>query len=109
MKRVISCLLTVALLLTLAMPVAMAEGERKSGAFTYRIKGNGTAAITGYDWATMKYQDIYIPRMLDGYTVTEIGEEAFANISVSPSMGFVIFISSVAVSAIMCPISTLLG
>ena len=65
MKRIISCLLAIALLLTLAMPVAMAADERTSGAFTYRIKGNGTAAITGYDWASMKEQDIYIPRMLD--------------------------------------------
>jgi len=47
MKRVISF----ALLLMLAMPVAMATNERASGAFTHhRIKGNGTVAITGYDW-----------------------------------------------------------
>ena len=50
LKRVISCLLAVALLLTLALPAAMAAYERASCAFTYRIKGNGTAAITGYDW-----------------------------------------------------------
>lgn len=51
----------------------------KSGAFTYELKGNGTAIITGYDWKKVRAgEDIYIPRMLDGYTVTEIGEEAFA-------------------------------
>ena len=75
MKRVISWLLAVALLLTLAMPVALAADERTSGAFTYRIKGNGTAAITGYDWSS---KEIYIPRMLDGYTVTEIANSAFS-------------------------------
>lgn len=77
MKRIISCLLAVALLLTLVMPVAMAADERKSGAFTYRIKGNGTAVIIGYDWESHQDEEIYIPRMLDGYTVTEIGAEAF--------------------------------
>ncbi len=81
MKRIISWLLAVALLLTLAMPVAIAADERKSGEFTYRIKGNGTAVITGYDWANNQGKDIYIPRMIDGYTVTEIGEEAFAVLS----------------------------
>ena len=75
MKRVISWLLAVALLLTLAMPVALAADERTSGAFTYRIKGNGTAAITGYDWSS---KEIYIPRMLDGSTVTEIANSAFS-------------------------------
>jgi len=79
MKRIISCLLAIALLLTLAMPVAMAADERTSGAFTYRIKGNGTAAITGYEWGSQWVgEEIYIPRMLDGYTVTEIANSAFS-------------------------------
>lgn len=79
MKRIISWLLAVTLLLTLAMPVAMAADERKSGAFTYRIKGNGTAAITGYEWGSQWIgEEIYIPRMLDGYTVTEIANSAFS-------------------------------
>lgn len=107
MKRFISWLLAVALLLALAMPVAMAADERTSGAFTYRIKGNGTVIITDFDYTGFpdassyisedgfssygfKYsyvygnnnagnaKDIYIPRMLDGYTVTEIGEQAFS-------------------------------
>lgn len=89
MKRIISCLLTVALLLTLAMPVAMAADEKVSGAFAYRLKGNGTAVITKYYWANHDY-DIYIPRMLDGHTVTEIGEDAFTRWSVGgdyPSVG----------------------
>ena len=87
MKRVISWLLAVALLLMLAMPVAMAAEERTSGAFTYRIKGNGTAAITGYDWVNNDKKDIFIPRMLDGYTVTEIADEAFAKVSYDSNDG----------------------
>lgn len=81
MKRILALVLSLALLVTLVSHIAMADNEQKSGAFTYRIKGNGTAAISGYDWSSMKGQDIYIPRMLDGYTVTEIAEGAFAMIT----------------------------
>lgn len=77
MKKAWIWLLTALMLLTLVAP-AMADDTRKSGDFTYRIKGNGTAAITGYDWKAMEGKDIFIPRMLDGYTVTEIGAESFA-------------------------------
>ena len=76
MKRVISCLLTIALLLTLAMPVAMAADERKSGYFFYTMKGNGTAIITGFDAFANGNSDVYVPAQIDGYTVSEIGAEA---------------------------------
>ena len=81
MKRLLSAMLVLILMLTLVVPVALADEGKKSGAFTYQIKGNGTATITGYDWDTMKGQDIFIPRMLDGYTVTKIADEAFATIA----------------------------
>ena len=74
MKRLISLVLALALLLAMGTLPAVADDERVSGAYTYRVKGNGTAVITGYDWSS---KDIYIPRMVDGYTVTEIGEKAF--------------------------------
>lgn len=80
MKRLLSAMLVLILMLTLVVPVALADENKKSGAFTYQIKGNGTATITGYDWNTMEGQDIFIPRMLDGYNVTEIAGEAFATI-----------------------------
>ena len=80
MKRLLSAMLVLILMLTLVVPVALADEDKKSGAFTYQIKGNGTATITGYDWNTMEGQDIFISRMLDGYTVTEIAGEAFATI-----------------------------
>ena len=51
---------------------------RISGLYTYSIKGNGTVSIIDYDWSNSS-GDIYIPSMLDGYTVTTIGEEAFAD------------------------------
>lgn len=78
MKRLLSAMLVLILMLTLVVTVALADEGKKSGAFTYQIKGNGTATIIGYDWDTMKGRDIFIPRMLDGYTVTEIADEAFA-------------------------------
>lgn len=88
MKRVISGLLIAITVILLTVPAAIATDERTSGDFTYRIKGNGTAVITGYcgsyiDISAMKIinPDIYIPRMIDGYTVTEIAPEAFAVLS----------------------------
>lgn len=85
MKRILGMTLGIVLVLLLVMSVALADEEKQSGAFTYRIKGNGTAVITGYDWENYQYdwesdqgEDIYIPRMVDGYTVTEIGEFAFS-------------------------------
>ena len=79
MKRFFPLLLIIALLLTICPNIGIADGVRQSGDFFYKIKGNGTVAITGYTWPGT-VEDIYIPRMLDGYTVTEISAEAFANI-----------------------------
>ena len=85
MKRILGITLGIVLVLLLVMSVALAEEEKQSGAFTYRIKGNGTAVITGYDWENYQYdwesehgEYFYIPRMVDVYTVTEIGEFAFS-------------------------------
>lgn len=75
MKKIISLMLMVAMLLT-ALP-AMADNVRTSGLYTYAIKGNGTITITDFDW-NKNDGDIYIPNMIDGYTVTAIGAGAFA-------------------------------
>lgn len=80
MKRILGITLGIVLVLLLVMSVALADEEKQSGAFTYRIKGNGTAVITGYDWGNYQGEDVYIPRMVDGYTVTEIGENAFSDV-----------------------------
>ena len=60
-----------------AASVAFAAEARTSGLFTYEIKGNGTAVITDYDWKNHGKEDLYIPNMLDGYTITGIGDNAF--------------------------------
>lgn len=73
MKKIISLVLMIAMLL-IALP-AMADDVRTSGNFQYTIKGNGTATIVGY---TGKHADIILPNLIDGYTITTIGANAFA-------------------------------
>lgn len=74
MKKIISLVLMIAMLL-IALP-AMADDVRTSGNFQYTIKGNGTATIVGY---TGKHADIILPNLIDGYTITTIGANAFAS------------------------------
>ena len=73
MKKLLTVLLA-CLLLMAALP-AMADNVRTSGPYTYEIKGNGTITITDFDWSQNE-GDIFIPNMIDGYTVTAIGDEA---------------------------------
>lgn len=69
-------LLVMLLSLLFTMPMLTATAAQ-SGLLTYEIKGNGTATITGFDWAHND-GDIYLPLMIDGYSITGIGDEAFA-------------------------------
>lgn len=81
MKKVLTVALVLVLLILCAS--AFSDTEKKSGLFTYKLKGNGTAIITGFDWKSNGNQDIYIPRMIDGYNVTEIGAYAFSDKNLS--------------------------
>ena len=74
MKKLI-CWACILVMLLTAVP-AMADNTRRSGQYTYQIKGNGTITITKFQWGK-DTDDIYIPNMIDGYTVTAIGDEAF--------------------------------
>lgn len=76
MKKVFCAILYVILFLGI-VSIGNAENTGKSGRFSYTIKGNGTATITKYDWS-MFTGDIYVPNLIDGYTVTSIGDEAFS-------------------------------
>ena len=81
MKKSISFLLILTMILSMLCIVpAVADGdEKQSGDFSYRIKRNGTAVITGYNFpASAKNLSIAVPITIDGYPVTEIGEEAFS-------------------------------
>ena len=75
MKKILALVLACVLLLT-ALP-ALADNVRTSGLYTYEIKGNGTITITDFDWKANGDADIYIPNLIDGYTVTGIGDGAF--------------------------------
>lgn len=74
MKRFAGLILVFVMLLV-ALP-ALADETRTSGDFRYTLKSNGTATIVGY---TGSGDSIIIPQMLDGYTVTTIGDSAFDN------------------------------
>lgn len=76
MKKILAAVLACMLLLT-AIP-AMADNVRTSGLYTYEIKGNGTITITDFDWKANGNADVFIPNLIDGYTVTGIGDEAFS-------------------------------
>lgn len=71
MKRFAGLILVFVMLLV-ALP-ALADETRTSGDFRYTLKSNGTATIVGY---TGMGDNIIIPQMLDGYTVTAIGDNA---------------------------------
>lgn len=73
--------LSLMLLFTLCLSVvcAKADTDRQYGLFTYRLKGNGTAIITAFDWESNNGQDVYVPNQIEGYTVSEIGPFAFSS------------------------------
>lgn len=79
MKKKVGVIVLLCAILSFGIITASAEGERKSGLFTYDLKGNGNAVITGFDWEANGGNDIYVPRQIDGYNVTEIGAYAFSN------------------------------
>lgn len=64
-------------LVLMAQPAEAVGGQQ--GAFTYELKGNGTAVITKFDWSMHSGGDVYVPRSIDGYEVTEIGSMAFSD------------------------------
>ena len=73
------CFLLVAMLLQITAMPAYAATTGKNGLFSYTMRGNGTLTITKFDWSGyQKNTDIVIPQMIDGYTVTAIGDLAFS-------------------------------
>ena len=83
-KKLIAILLIITIFLSFCFIAQADNGEKKYGHFSYKLKGNGNAVITGFDWDSNGDSDIYIPRSIDGYNVTEIGESAFADQTDSP-------------------------
>lgn len=66
------CLLAVAF----ALPAFAAE-EKTHGLYSYELEGDGTVKIVGYDWSRHGKGDLIVPGTIDGYAVTEIGDNAF--------------------------------
>lgn len=83
-KHLAAAFVACLVLVLLAQPAEAAGGQQ--GAFTYELKGNGTAVITKFDWSKHDGGDVYVPRMIDGYTVTEIGTSAFSDRSASQNL-----------------------
>ena len=71
MKHIIRLILVVSLLLIALLTFTASAAPAD---FTYTMKGNGTAIITGYKSNDV---NVYIPKMLDGYTVSTIADNAF--------------------------------
>ena len=76
MKRSFSVLLLICLFVLLSFS-CNAEDRIKSGLFYYSMKGNGTAVIVGFDAKSNGNNDVYVPKQIDGYMVSEIGGSAF--------------------------------
>ena len=74
MKKILSVLLTAALMLSLFAIAPLTVSAAKSGDYEYSLADDGTAAITkytGYD------DNVTIPKEIDGLSVTVIEKDAF--------------------------------
>lgn len=76
-KRILSLVLTLALVFCLVPTAAVAEnGITSSSGYRYTLNDDGTCTVTGFDDDTVNV--LYIPSEIDGYKVTAIGDHAFA-------------------------------
>lgn len=55
------------------------DGKGKSGLYSYQPKDDGTIAIIDFDEEANGNNDIYVPRQIDGYTVSSIDIWPFNN------------------------------
>ena len=75
MKKYISVLLSIALLMTLLTVASMTANAETSGDFEYEILEDGTAEITAYCGSA---SELSIPKEINGYPVTSIAEWALS-------------------------------
>ena len=73
-KKTLSFILTLAVLLTVFSIASFPAGAIESGSFEYKVLEDGTAEITDYNGDDFILE---IPSEIDGYTVTSIGDYAF--------------------------------
>ena len=74
-NKALSIILVLVMILTLFSTISFSASAETNGMYDYEILGNGTAEITYYYGED---SDVVIPFEIDGYTVTSIGESAFA-------------------------------
>lgn len=74
MKRAVSFLIVTLCMVFLFSSVCYAD-SLKSGDWLYELKDDGTVSITGYEG---KETDVVVPGLIDGRTVTELGDKAFS-------------------------------
>ncbi|MBQ9531693.1 MAG: leucine-rich repeat protein [Eubacterium sp.] len=75
MKKVLSVLLSIALVLTMAAGISITASAKSSNGFKYETKGK-SASITGY---TGSDTFVVIPEKIGDYKVNSIGDFAFQN------------------------------
>ncbi len=75
-KRVLAAALAVVMSLACFAALPATASAEESGEYEYELLSNGTAQITG---VSGNVSEIVIPDTIDGYTVTSIGDSAFAN------------------------------
>ena len=76
MKQIVSLQVALFLLLTLFIVAPSTVNAETTDEFSYRVLEDGTIEITGYSGLG---EQLVIPSLLDGYTVSSIGKEAFMN------------------------------
>ena len=74
MKKTISLLLSLVMLLSITVGIDLSAYAEVSGDFEYELLDDGTAEITDYIGSAT---NLTIPSTIDGYTVTSIGDSAF--------------------------------
>ena len=77
--RTMGFLMAAVLLLAMVLP-AQAATTGKSGPFSYTLKGDGTASITGFAWGQYKdNENIVIPQMIDSVRTFALNMDAYLN------------------------------
>ena len=75
LNKITSVLLSAIMVIGIFSIIPFAAGAETSGSFEYSVLDDGTASIKKYIDNGSKTVDI--PSTIDGYKVTEIGDDAF--------------------------------
>lgn len=77
MKKLFSGLVA-ALLLSIVILPGLASSNNDSKLYTYALKDDGTAIITGFNWELNRNNNISVPETIDGHRITGIDDWAFS-------------------------------